>query len=189
AFIAVNGANLVWLNNGHGSFSSNGQALGSRISQGVALGDVDGDGDIDAVVANNGANEIWLNNGSGQFTSSGQTLGSRNSQDVALADLDGDGDLDAYFAGYGADEVYVNDGSGVFTLNQSVGLNQGIGVGLANLDNDGQPEITEDDVVTFSSGTLTDNDFDIDTTDILTIVAVDDLGDGASVTLVDGNVV
>ena len=63
----------------------------------VALGDVDGDGDLDAFVANsNQANRVWLNDGSGTFTDSGQSLGDSSSWAVALGDLDGDGDLDAF---------------------------------------------------------------------------------------------
>ncbi|MCP4082918.1 MAG: hypothetical protein GY743_22060, partial [Planctomycetaceae bacterium] len=46
-------------------FLNSGQALGSGSSYGVALGDVDGDGDIDLAVGNDwgGANRIYLNDG------------------------------------------------------------------------------------------------------------------------------
>jgi hypothetical protein len=42
-------------------FVDSGQSLGSLDGYGVALGDVDGDGDLDAFVANSGANKVWLN--------------------------------------------------------------------------------------------------------------------------------
>jgi len=45
-------ANRVWLNDGSGIFTDSGQSLGSSDSRGAALGDVDGDGDLDAFVAN-----------------------------------------------------------------------------------------------------------------------------------------
>ncbi len=39
-------------------FTDSGQALGSSYSDSVALGDLDGDGDLDAMVANIGANTV-----------------------------------------------------------------------------------------------------------------------------------
>jgi hypothetical protein len=57
---------------GGGTFTDSGQALGNGDSEDVALGDVDGDGDLDAVVANSGQhNRVWRNDGSGTFTDSG----------------------------------------------------------------------------------------------------------------------
>ena len=44
--------NTVWLNDGKGNFSDSGLRLGTSNSIAVALGDIDSDGDIDAVVAN-----------------------------------------------------------------------------------------------------------------------------------------
>ncbi len=117
AFVAnagsTNNANKVWINNGSGDFTDSGQSLGDQDSHGVALGDLDGDGDMDAFVVNgdlgNGSsNKVWLNEGDGTFIDSGQVLGFANSQDVALGDLDGDGDLDAYVANDGPDKVYMN---------------------------------------------------------------------------------
>jgi hypothetical protein len=90
AFVANYGgqANRVWVNDGSGSFSDSGQALGYSDSRAVALGDVDGDGDLDAFVANaNQANRVWVNDGSGAFTDSGQALGSSVSSGVALGDV------------------------------------------------------------------------------------------------------
>ena len=58
-------SNRVWLNNGTGSFGASGQALGDDDSLAVALGDVDGDGDLDALVGNSHglyqANKLYLN--------------------------------------------------------------------------------------------------------------------------------
>ncbi len=103
---------------GWGTFFDSGQTLGSYISCGVSLGDVDGDGDLDAFVANyDEPNRVWVNQGgaqagtAGKFFDSGQTLGSSISRGVYLGDVDGDGDLDAFVANQmEANRVWVNQG-------------------------------------------------------------------------------
>jgi uncharacterized repeat protein (TIGR01451 family) len=134
------GPNEVWLNNGDGTFTDSGQLLGMAESWSVALGDLDGDGDLDAFVANdsNEPNTVWFNDGTGHFTDSGQTLGTGSSRHIELGDVDGDGDLDAFVANYDTpNQVWINDGSGTFNLNgQDVGLN-GQGTSLGDVDSDG----------------------------------------------------
>jgi hypothetical protein len=113
AFIANEGANKVWLNDGTGNFTNSGQRLGGSSSRGVVLGDLDGDGDLDAFVSNWGESKVWLNDGRGSFTDSGQNLGTSNGQVVALGDLDNDGDLDAFMGNYDeADKVWLNQSQG-----------------------------------------------------------------------------
>ncbi|UCF31502.1 MAG: VCBS repeat-containing protein [bacterium] len=139
-FVANDGANSVWLNDGGGLFSDSGQELGSARSYGVALADLDGDGDADAFVANEGSggNRVWLNDGAGLFSDSGQGLGGVRSNGVALADLDGDGDVDAFVANDGANRVWLNDGAGLFSdSGQELGDARSYGVALADLDGDG----------------------------------------------------
>ncbi|MCI0586491.1 MAG: FG-GAP-like repeat-containing protein, partial [Planctomycetes bacterium] len=92
----------------------------------VALGDVDGDGDLDAFVGNafGQQNRLYLNGGSGVFTDVTATNLPALIDDtgaVALGDVDGDGDLDAFvgnglaFGGSGQNRLYLNGGTGVFT--------------------------------------------------------------------------
>ncbi len=139
------GANKVWLNDGTGIFVDSGQNLGRASHVAVDLGDVDGDGDLDAHVANywGEANEVWLNDGSGTFADSGQRLGSSSSGDVDLGDLDGDGDLDAFASnGEGShgefNRVWVNDGLGSFVdSGQALGSALSAGAALGDLDGDG----------------------------------------------------
>jgi uncharacterized repeat protein (TIGR01451 family) len=134
-------ANTMWLNDGTGIFTDSGQSLGNGVSFGVALGDLDGDGDLDAFVANaqwltGQANEVWLNDGAGVFTQT-QSLGGEESFGVALGDVDGDGDLDAFVANSGANEVWLNDGAGTFAdSGQRLGSEYSFGVALGDVDDD-----------------------------------------------------
>ncbi len=128
------------------------QLLGDGSTTSVNLGDLDGDGDLDAFVGNaflgNGAldDQVWLNDGAGNFTDSGQGLIGADRGITILTDLgdvDGDGDLDAavaYTCGFGgcrADaDIFKNDGSGNFTLAQHTDVNSWRGVKFGDLDGD-----------------------------------------------------
>jgi len=85
----------------------------------IALGDLDGDGDLDAVFANMHArSEIWMNDGNGRFTNSYKNIGSE-AHGVGVGDLDGDGDLDIALSPASdseASRIYFNDGVGGFTV-------------------------------------------------------------------------
>ncbi len=85
-----------------GTFTDTGQNLSNMAqAKGLAVGDVDGDGDLDITYATKGANTVWTNDGTGTFTDLGQTLGLADSKGVALGDVDGDGDLDITYANNG----------------------------------------------------------------------------------------
>jgi len=133
--------NTIWLNDGNGNFTDTGQRLGDSASEAVALGDIDGDGDVDAFVANTAeqgdANTVWENKGGGVFTLV-QSLGDSASFGVALGDLDGDLDLDAFVANMGENRVWFNDGIGNFTdSGQGFGPAQAREVVLGDFDDDG----------------------------------------------------
>ena len=149
--------NRVWINQGGaqaggaGTFLDSGQALGDGQSEAVALGDLDGDGDVDAFVGNlfNGtdaANRIWLNDGAGTFQAGAQALGTNNTFDIALGDVDGDGDLDAVAANPDSgtpNTLWINQGGaqggteGVFSAAGMLGTAQAGSVALGDLDGDG----------------------------------------------------
>jgi hypothetical protein len=137
-----NEPNKVWLNDGSGQFDDSGQSLGSASTYALALGDVDGDGDLDAFVGNEGANEVWLNDGHGNYNDSGQTLGDASTQVVNLADVDGDGDVDALVGNDKACEIWLNDGTGTFgDSSQRLSYSEGYVVAPGDLDGDGDQDV------------------------------------------------
>lgn len=92
------------------------QELGMAETFQAALGDLDNDGDLDAVFANPMRNnaEVWLNDSTGFFVNTGQQL-TQFGHGAGLADLDGDDDLDALIVchqGILPSKIYLNDGIG-----------------------------------------------------------------------------
>ncbi len=107
-FTHTAGENRLYLNRGGFRFEDAtdeaGVALPDRHPTGVALADVDGDGDLDALIAAMGAPPALLrNDGTGHFTDASGEAGftlKRAGSTLTLADIDGDGDLDLYAANY-----------------------------------------------------------------------------------------
>lgn len=120
--------------------------LDSDFGQDAALGDVDGDGDLDILVpVFKGQNRLLINNGSGRFTNESATRLPNDadaSVHAALADLDGDGDLDLVIANEGQNRLYRNGGPatpGVFVeiaLPADSGVTESVAVGDVDGDSD-----------------------------------------------------
>lgn len=150
ALVANNGeesdnAPVLWLNDGSGKFTDSNQRLGFTNAYAAVLGDLDGDGDLDAFMANsshNGAypaDKVWLNDGKGLFSDSEQNLGALYSLTAALDDLDSDGDLDVVTGSWKTGpKIWLNDGKGNLT-DSKIRLNSlnNSGVAIADMDGDG----------------------------------------------------
>ncbi len=122
-------------------------------SRDIALGDVDGDGDVDAVVGNVGlnstgaANQLYLNSGAA-LDQAPVALGtdSRRTRGIVMGDLDRDGDLDVVAGNFQQrNTFYLNDGAGNFSAGSDVATRSGgtWRVHLADVDGDSDLDIIE----------------------------------------------
>lgn len=116
----------------------------------VALGDVDGDGDLDMALAYVvGANKVYRNGGDGAtFTEVATSFSDAvNTFSVSLADLDGDGDLDLFFGQSSPgqnNELWINDGAGVFSALRNtlaIGSTPAAWMQIGDINNDGMLDI------------------------------------------------
>ena len=127
--------NRLLINDGEGVFTDE---TATRLPPAVAnstkaaFGDLDKDGDLDAIVANLGPEQLLINDGNGVFADASATnlppsppLFEDITADARLADVDGDRDLDVLLsnenpfnpspAGGAQNRLLINDGFGVFT--------------------------------------------------------------------------
>jgi hypothetical protein len=155
--------NILYHNNGDGTFADVSQASGIASkparSLGVAFNDYDGDGYPDIFVANDGMEEfLWHNSKNGTFTETALDAGVARSDDgsvyagmgVDFRDYDNDGKPDIIVTNLAKEiyAIYHNDGDGAFSYRSlQTGLatlsaaSSGWGVGFVDFDNDGWKDI------------------------------------------------
>lgn len=155
--------NLLYHNRGDGTFEDVSMRSGISAKKGhglgVAFADYDGDGCTDIFVANDGMQQyLFHNNGNGTFSEVGLDVGAAVNADggplsgmgVVFQDYDNDGLPDVIVTTlprqtYG---VFHNDGHGSFSdrglqtgIMMLSGATSGWGVGLEDVDNDGQKDL------------------------------------------------
>ena len=119
-----------------------------EIGSGVALGDVDGDGQVDIYLCRlEGGNALYRNLGGWKFeeitAASGVACPGQFSTGCALVDVDGDGDLDLLVNSLGGGtRLFLNDGKGRFQERTDTLLaRQGGATSLALADVDGDGDL------------------------------------------------
>ena len=171
--VSASEPNKLYMGDGDGGFCDS-VAIGpvTDNTKSVALGDVDGDGDMDLVVGNTGAlgtdqpNRLYLFDvGIGSPCNAGFDGGTAIGSDtdmtdsLALGDVDGDGYLDLVAGNYSSpadfvrNKLYLNDGSGVFASGTGIGtfgndINETKSVVLWDINNDNHLDIVEGNVGT-----------------------------------------
>jgi hypothetical protein len=154
--VRLNGGDATGSNTG--TFSGGSDPGVGNQPRSVAVGDVDGDGDLDLLTANYGSGtvSVRLNGGDATGSNTGTFSGGSDpgvgSQplSVAVGDVDGDGDLDLLTANYGSGTVSVRlnggDATGSNTGTFSGGSDPGVGtsprsVAVGDVDGDGDLDL------------------------------------------------
>jgi len=140
--------------------STRSSLLPEDMGPGLAVGDVDGDDDLDLFLVNfacsatvplaeagaAGRCALWRNEGDGTFTNVSAGAGLDlllYGQGAAFGDYDDDGDLDLYITVWGRNRLMNNGGDGTFTdVTDTAGVgDEGFGAGCAWGDPDGDGDL------------------------------------------------
>ncbi|MHC5004908.1 MAG: CRTAC1 family protein, partial [Planctomycetota bacterium] len=164
AAYAAPAVDVLYRNEGDGTFTDATAAAGLAVVAGTALGvvcgDFSGDGLVDIFVANDGMPDVlWVNAGDGRFDERAMLAGCAIDQDgrakagmgVCAADVDDDGDEDLLVVNLvnESDSFFRNEGGSFADDTALVGLAAAtrrftrFGLGLADFDQDGRLDIFE----------------------------------------------
>jgi hypothetical protein len=148
---------VVWLRQApRGTFTESAAGAEVRAPAHAEAVDIDRDGDLDLLVASLGVMfpsnarigsvVVLENDGRGRFTNRVLASGIARVADVRAGDFDGDGDLDLAVAGFGYDDGEThwmeNLGNWRFKSTRLLNLSGAINVEIADLDRDGDLDIT-----------------------------------------------
>ncbi len=133
-------------NRGDGTFEDVSESVGvgnTGSDMGVAVGDIESDGDLDIFSTNMGWHALYVNDGTGVFTQEAQARGVDffgligSGWGTQFADLDNDGDLDlAAVDSAVKGKVFINRGDGYFTRDDTQNGLLLSGYGLVSFDYD-----------------------------------------------------
>jgi len=142
--------NMLWQNDGSGNFTEVSAAANMKISAQTwttDFGDIDNDGDMDAIVINHfDPPNLMLNNGDGTFTETTAGSGLLPTLDPAdffgiqalFRDFNNDGFLDLMTTAIGFHYLFYNNGDGTFTNTRNpFGANQMQSLAVGDLNHDG----------------------------------------------------
>jgi len=174
--------NLMYRNNGDGTFTEVGFETGSDVYIGamsVTVEDINNDSYLDIYITNDDLDSVLLiNNGNGTFSDmaqSHQVTFNSNGWGAVFLDADNDMDLDLYVSGesngslpqYLSSAFYENVDTSYFQLNNNAVPNDfaySFGNALGDTDNDGYPEIVvnnidHDNIYLWKNNTNTSNNW------------------------------
>ena len=155
---------LLYRNNGDGTFTNMSESAGIGTRTGTGLGvvcnDFTGDGKIDIYVANDGmADQLWQNNGNWSFTDVAAMRGcalddegcAKAGMGVTTDDFDNDGDFDILVCNlFGeSDSLYSNEGEYFVDITARKGIRTAtrhatrFGLGWVDFNNDGYLDLYE----------------------------------------------
>lgn len=137
----------VLLNKGGGSFAQKHDFHTGPGPTSVAVGDVNGDGNVDLATANlfgeSGTVSVLLNTGDGTFAPAREYGTAGQALEVALGDLNGDRKPDLAVADGGGVSVLLNSGDGSFAPARHYGHGAtGVSVAIGDVNGDGKPDLT-----------------------------------------------
>jgi hypothetical protein len=160
----ISGQSPVALGYGNGAFNTAGDLYGGIFPMGVAVGDFNADGRLDAVVTSGGSTtypdsglNVSLGNGDGTFTlANGSPIPfGKDLAAIVTADFNGDGKLDLAVTDYGANTVMIllGNGDGTFGPPTTIPVgNQPYSMVTCDFNNDGKLDLA---IANSGDGTIT----------------------------------